>query len=425
MLLQLLLALVVIALTAVCAAFPILGIGVLAFLSTLETGTVPAGNTGIPLPAAALAVFLVSAGLRLGLSRQIHREWLTAFVFLAAAFLVSSLICLHPWSALQNTAVWLAYAAAAYFVGLYWPQPNTNPYVIFPFKACLLAALVLALCQIQPWTGGTAQTARGGFADAAFFGIFLTWMLPFALVAFHQANSSREAGFWAGIFLLAVGMAGITGSRGAIVLLLLTVMLCGALRLINRELILWLSPLAAVGLLHGLQGRDFGLTLHILAWTRDWLSPDYVERGSGALAVFATHPFFGVGPGQYDPYLAWAYPDLSGPAGGPNSTMLRLLAETGILGGLAFGWIGGRLFGGWYDARGWPHSHPGEKYFLRAAFVSLAALVLSFFLHAVHTHLFTWCFMGMLYGCFRDAGTVEPAGKLHARRKPEPENRSS
>lgn len=413
MIFSLLLVLIWIGLAVVCAAFPILGIGALAFLSTLETERIPLAGAAIPLPAAALTVFLCSAGLRLALSRQIHREWLTSFVFLLASFLASSLLSLHPDSALQTTAAWLAYAAAAYFVGLYWPQPNPNPYVIFPFKACLLAALFLAVFQIQPWTVETAPSARGGFTDAGFFGIFLAWILPFALVAFHQADTSREEGLWAGIFLLGLGLGLMTGSRGAITLLFLTVTLCSAFRLINRELILWLAPLAAVALLHLLQGRDFGIGDTVMAGVRNIISPDFVERGLSALAVFASHPFFGVGPGQYEAYLAWAYPESAGPAGEPNSTLLRLLAETGILGGLAFSWIGGRLFWGWYDARRQSRFHSGETRFLRAAFVSLAALVMSFLIHGVHVHLFTWCFMGMLYGCFRDAGTMEPADKSH------------
>ncbi len=393
--------------TAVFAAFPILGISMLVFMSTIETGRIPAFGTDVPLPAAVLIVFLCSALLRLMLSRQIHREWLAALVFLLVTFLFSGLICIHPLAALKEIGTWLGYAAAAYFIGLYWPQPNSNPYVTFPFRASVLAALALALIQVWLSTRDSPVPVQAGFTESGYFVVFLSWMTPFVLLAFHKAQTSREEGFWTGVFLSILWISWMTGPGREALLLLFTVLLCGIARLMNREMLLWLAPLAAVGLLHGLQGHDFGMWKSIQPWLPDQGPSNFAESGLSALGIWSTHPFLGTGPGQYESYVRWAYPETAGSIGSPGSTLLLILAESGILGVLAFSWILGLLFAGWYDARCVPHLSSDEKRFMRAAIVSLVMLAASSMIYNIHTHYFSWCFIGILFGCFRDQGVMD------------------
>lgn len=186
-----------------------------------------------------------------------------------------------------------------------------------------------------------------------------------------------------------------TGSFVGIVLLIALLGLSSGYRLLQIKHITWFFPIAALLFVHWIQS---GIQIH--QFPTNWVETDYqdwIQQGLLALNLMIRNPLVGVGYGQMEAYIQWINPDVVLTPSMIDASVFSLFGETGLLGGLAFIGMFFVLFRALLSS---PEIKKEECSLNKAAQVSCLILGMAGFLYEVHVHLFTWCWLGVLYGAF-------------------------
>jgi O-antigen ligase len=192
--------------------------------------------------------------------------------------------------------------------------------------------------------GGVTSRHAGPQGDPNFWGRVLVLGLPFALSLAAMAVSRLERLVWAGCALLIVGGVVMTGSRGALLAVVVVVVLWALFTGGRAAKALLFAPLV-LGLAFFIPGVGSRLltlgTINAGATTLGVGDPSLEGRVAAqkvAFHVFLDHPILGVGPGNFI-HVAPAYLrklGLNSLPLAPHNSYLEAGAEGGLLGLLSW-----------------------------------------------------------------------------------------
>ncbi len=385
-----------IALIPLFSGFPLIGICVLCLLSTLETLDLHIMGKTWKLMDTGLVLFLAAQNIRFLITMQYDKRWLTPYAIMGTAILFSSLCCLNPTQSIIQSLNWFFYVAAGYFVGVgLFHNKKSLPILIHTFIISLCLSIVFSVYSYISTRGGGTFQLQGGFVNKHYYTIFILCLLPFLLNFALQAKNPRRQMIHTIIFFFFIILVIMTGSFVGILLTLALLGFSFGYGLLQKRQITWFIPIAVLLLLHWIQSG-----IQFPQFLTNWIGTDYqdwIEQGLLSLYLMARNPFFGVGYGQMEAYIQWAYPDIVLAPSTFNASIFSLLGETGLFGGLAFIVI---FFVLLEVLLSYPANQEEEYRLNRAAQVSCILLGTAAFLYEVHLHLFTWCWLGILYGLF-------------------------
>jgi putative inorganic carbon (hco3(-)) transporter len=272
--------------------------------------------------------------------------------------------------------------------------------------------------------GGLATVVRdgsilrsGGPLSANFFGEILAPSAMLGVYLALDARSKRARAVAIGISVACVGALFETGSRGAFLAIVAAAALCMLLRRVR--LVTWVAivvaAVIAIGLLlpAGTRARlsALGGTLSTSSIQQNGSFRGRLSENLAALDMWRAHPLTGVGPGNFEThYLSYAPArnlDQRAEVRSAHSLYLESLAETGLLGAIAFfGLIAFALRRAWRGRR----SGNGRLGLLaEGAIVALFAfLVAALTLHQAYPR-FLWLFLGLTLAAGRTARETRQA----------------
>ncbi|MGC9326962.1 MAG: hypothetical protein ACP5I1_04970, partial [Candidatus Hinthialibacter sp.] len=241
---------------------------------------------------------------------------------------------------------------------------------------------------------------HGGFLHKDYYLTYLICLCPF--IASGAAKAKRLPGKAAGYSLLTIIAVIIVaaGSLRGMVLMIGMVFFCFAVGIWRLRFLNWIFPLIALGALQ-LYRSDIQLADYIQPWLNRPGVQEQIQNHLLALNIFGNHPFLGVGWGQLESFIEWSangMPPMSEMR--LESSLITFMVDTGILGALGLIWLWITVFHASLTPSN--SSEPsGER--ARAAQASCLVLGAAFLAQDVHLHLFTWCWLGVLYGTTQNA----------------------
>ncbi|MEW6238045.1 MAG: O-antigen ligase family protein [Candidatus Omnitrophota bacterium] len=375
------------------AAFPYAGVIVLIGLSGIERWNIEGFGLSLPLNEWALAAFLLGAMLRkaAGPNEKGDESFLPLLLIAISGF-SSCLFSLHSGLAIQEAFRSAGYIGAAYGVALILSHSNRLTWALCAAYAAGILAAFAAIFQLAKFSSDPFPV-NGGFSNENYYSAATAFLLPFFLYESKQKQKTWQANGWIIVFYTLLFLALTAKSRSGAAAILLMLLLTYLAGLLDKKYAVWLLPVFIVGVLvfgRGLWGGSLSER------TGRWLSnPFFQERlynGYFALTAFIQHPIFGVGAGGFDDYARWAFPDYALSVSPGFSSPLIILAERGLAGGLAFTWLAVRLAASVSSLS----RQTGEGIAHRAMLASLLVMAAASLMNALHTHLFTWCWIGIL-----------------------------
>jgi putative inorganic carbon (HCO3(-)) transporter len=346
---------------------------------------------------------------------QFPRE-LLAFAPLLVVYTGATLFASDRSAAAAETTDLLSYAVV---VALLLTLLTTPTWLRRALWAVVAGIGMLALLAILQQVTGGSGSSYGGFArvipsgdalrsagplNANTFGQLL---VASAVLAFYlsrmEARLPARALAWAIAGLCLIGVA-YTQSRAALIALVIAALAIGVLRGVRvRVLAVALVAAVAVGLLvlpQTLQQRVGALSDIVSsepASVQDTALRGRTSENLAAVHMWADHPLVGVGPdnfeGNYQRYSTRIGIDPRPTERGAHNLYLESLAETGLLGAMAFLAVLGLALVGPWRARS---RLPGTDALLgEALFVALGAfLICAFTLNSAYAR-YQWIFLGL------------------------------
>jgi O-antigen ligase len=208
------------------------------------------------------------------------------------------------------------------FMRAYGTFGQPNPYAgylgyLAPVAASLAIAGLVEGFRRRKWSYAAAGAAAGAAALAIIAGIGMSW----------------SRGAWIALAAALVVVVGFRSRRAVLATMILLVIGATALGLFGAG---WLpgSLAGRVSEITDFVGLDPALTEITDA---NFSVLERIAHWQAGLAMFGDHPWLGVGIGNYAAaYPQYAPPHWYEPLGHAHNIAIHLLAETGILGGLAF-----------------------------------------------------------------------------------------
>ncbi|MBN2329205.1 MAG: hypothetical protein JXR73_18845 [Candidatus Omnitrophica bacterium] len=347
-----------------------------------------------------LAGFLLSCLSRHYRTLIHRREWIGPFLFIGIATILSSLLSLNPFEAMQNCAGLLFYMAGGFCVGAHL----SKKYDAFPIRWFMGLSLIISFLfyihqQVFPSVGQNGDF-HGGFSDKVYYLVYLVCLCPFIVCEANKAKriTGKAAGYI--LFAIIILMIVIDGSMRGFVLMAGLVIFCFASGIWPLKLLNWIYPLLAIGAL-----QFYRSEIHLFNLVQPWLESRFVQEQIqnhlSALNVFGDHPFLGVGWGQLEAFMEWSANGMT-PISEKSldSSIVTFLADTGIFGALGLIWLWITVF---HASLTPSNSSEAIRSGARAIQVSCLLLGMAFLMQEAHIHLFSWCLIGLLYGMTQDA----------------------
>jgi len=284
------------------------------------------------------------------------------------------------------------YAGGAYGAARILSHPIRLRYVLRAVYAAGLLAVLTAIFQLAEFSGIPFRV-NGGFSNNNYYSAAIAFLLPFFLYASKQKQKAWQSTGWIAAFYTFLFLALAAKSRSGAAAIFLMLILSYLAGLLDRKYAVWLLPVILVGayvFFSGLWGG--GLAERTSRWLANPFFQERIDNGYLALSTFVQHPIFGVGAGCFADYVRWAFPDYASTVSPDFSSPLVVLAERGLLGGLAFTWLAAQLAA----AATRLSRLPGEGTAHRAMLVSLLTMAAASLLNAIHIHLFSWCWIAVL-----------------------------
>lgn len=380
---------------AIASFSPWLAVGCLVVVSTVESVSLSIGWLTVPLPLLTIPVVLLGARMGQETENLIQPNpffWLAAPI--AGAELVSIPLSIHPVAALGSATQAILFLLAAWYFTLRIQAQSGVTRFRFLLYGTVVLSFFLSIGQFLGRAPGVPFHATGGFQDWNYYPVYLMSLLPFITMEIRSA----EIGWikrifmatFAGIVLLALAAA----SRTGMVIIAATLLLLFVFHLVDRKYLKWLIPLfflAFYQLIQILGHQSLSLSEKMNQWLASPRLQDRFFTNLYALQTWIRHPFLGVGSGQLEAYVQWESIQAAERIQSSYTTLPVLLAERGLIGGLAYLALVVRLFSLFQSPR------DPKSLLHRAAFCSLCSLCVSSFFFSVHTQLFTWCLLGFLF----------------------------
>lgn len=249
--------------------------------------------------------------------------------------------------------------------------------------------------------GGLARlTATFGHAND--FGVYASSILPLCLLLALQQRQPRRRGMcWALIALVGTALL-LTLSRAGVLAAAAGLLAFGVIRRAWKTLAA-VALVAAVGL--------WCLPSPLRAWAAaqgSWfdalVQPERPQMWQAAIRMFLAHPIVGVGVNTFVlNYSTYKLPTDSIVSAYAHNQYLHLLAELGLVGFAAFGWL---LF---RSALAWRPLLRFDDPWVRATAAAFGSSVIAFLvvgllesaLYSSHTNLYFWLSLGLLIGMSR------------------------
>jgi O-antigen ligase len=306
----------------------------------------------------------------------------------AALGLASSLLSVRPLYALRELALvallfltTLAVAAATRALGERAPRTVAQAVAL---SAVFYVTLLLAVVVVDPWNMREwARSPFVGYANPRFFGQLQSWTIPLIVLPALDPRGTpplARAAFWlapAGWWMLFF----LSGSRAPA--LSLAVALAATLACFGRRALPWLAAQGAA-LAVGVAAYAFipGYGVSSQTGVAAAVARGVTDTGRGALwgraaALAESHPWLGVGPGNYSYFRA--PPGAVARAGfsaHPHNAVLQWAAEWGVPATLLL--LGVLLWGMWSWVRARRREAGSDSVAVALTTAMLAAIVHSF-----------------------------------------------
>ncbi len=374
---------ITILLAGLFAFIPFLGAGMLLITSTIEVWQINLGWISIPSAYSLLPSFFLAVLIRFFLTeREKLNDWLYILMALGITIWASTLFSIHPILSAKEALRFSVFLGTAYFISRFLDDSVSKKSAANVLLVCIGISLLLSFGQLLGRNGVEPIHFSGGFRDWNYFTVFLAVLLPFAALKIREASFEHIKILWMAVFFITVAFAIGAGSNSGKFITLLSVCLIILFGILKKKDWPWFVP-AVIAL--GGYLLFFALTDRIPLLLS---SPPFQWRLNSNLAfltLFTQHPFFGVGIGQFESYILWAYPEIFNFLSDKYSTLMVFFAEAGIASGL----VHLKNTGSSRDAN--------SDTFFSAAQCSVTILAAASLIHAIHPHLFTWCFIGTLH----------------------------
>lgn len=342
--------------------------------------------------------FLAGCIIRQWITKD-HVDWTIAYplLFIAVAAGLSIPFSVNPIQSFRSAFQIISYLFLFYFI-CYFIKTSSHPKRFLSFHYFLLVVLILnSLGELLQLSKQETFHLQAGMQNWNILAVVLAGFVPFVLEKLQPLQLSKPFFLQSGWALILVCMIVGTQSRSGMILLIFSFIISGLHGLIDRKLIYFVAALFIVTLISALVFEFTGIYAVTNALQNIINSPRIQERAQNAvlaLMTLAKNPFTGIGIGQWEEYSAWAFPNLSFAVLTEYSTFLVLLAETGLIGGLALVY----LFLSILKIK----QLNDESIELNRIHAKINASVLIWaaatLLYAAHLHVFTWCWLAYLCG---------------------------
>ncbi len=380
---------------ASCSAFPLIGACLLLLFSTLETWKMQISGTQLMVSDLFLMLFLGAYVLRLVLLSKIEldKKWITPLIFIIFSALASCLFSYKPIAAFLELIRLVAYVAAAYFVGNSIKRKNFDQICIL-FLTIIGLSIFISCVQYYQNYSVVSFHLNGGFNDWNYYAIALVSIIPFSLAILHKAKDQKQENIRIIIFYLIVTLVFLIQSRSGVLLLVILLILSIASGMLQKKHLVWILPFLLIGLIHLVQGHE-SIGEKLEQWMIGPRLQERISHSLYALNEFINHPFLGVGLGQFETYMQWKYPGLDYTASTVDATFPLLLVETGLFGCLSFFYLICMTLNSVFITKS---AGIEPDYTKRALMLVCIMIAVSSLFFCIHTHLFTWCIIGVVYG---------------------------
>lgn len=299
----------------------------------LSSITIAGTNIAISLAAVLAIIRYYKEPIKVNFDKGLKK----AIIFFFAASVLSAIFAYYPLTALNKTANYL-YRMLPLFLAIAFVKDKQQLYEIFAIMVLSIAiADVVAI-----WQGLHGNYRAEGFsANAMIMAGYLLQMIPFILVICMEGKFlyDRYRLIYFIVFILSCIALIYNGTRGAWVavgvVLLLGVVECMKAK---RKVLISLLVLLCIGANVLMQIPIINVRVQSMIQLNE---PSLVERialWKSAWKMFEDYPVTGIGTGNFDMLYNEKYklPEAKAVVGNAHNNFLHALAETGVVGFIAF-----------------------------------------------------------------------------------------
>lgn len=376
---------------AASTVLPLAGFCALTLGSFFEAVNITPGGLRIDPPLCLAALFLAACAARHSIARErVSFGAAEPALWLALAAAASVPLAFNPFGSA------LAFGGFAVRLGVFAMASHivSTSRAGFPAKPVLATALFASagIHMFQMAAGSAMGAAGGPFSGPDYFAFAAAASLPFLVPDSHAGEFERRAGNALAVSCVLLILA--IGSVPGWALAFFAVFVGAYYRLTPPDVALGGLFILFMAVAIPLSGdfREAGG-----AWERFTRSGAVQERAESALFALgaaAESPITGVGAGQLNSYFEFRRGEAPPPANAPAASLTAIMAETGIWGGLAAVYLFVVVLGKLGGIRNPAAMGTQARRAAAAVWIAAAAgLVID-----IHTHLFTWCLLGIAHG---------------------------
>lgn len=370
-------------------------VAVFLILSTFETSSFEAFGFHLTIPVWSQLYFLAGCVIRQWITKEeINRHAAYPALAIAVASCLSIPFSIHPGAAFLSSIQVMCHAILFYFV-FDFIQTSSNPKSILNIPYYLI--FLFLFYGFFQWINRPLHEPfhlHAGMDNWNILAAALVAFLPYLMIKLNPLQFSKSFFIQTAWFLILLVLIAGTQSRSGLIILILSFIIMALHGLLDRRLIYFAISMAAVMMVSAVVFELSGLFSVSGAVKAIINSPRIQERAQNAvltLMTLAKHPFTGIGLGQWEAYSIWAYPDLTFSIRTEYSSFLVWLAETGLIGGMAYIYLFQCIFT--HTTQSAHHQH-----LYTAVYASLWILAAASLLYAVHLHVYIWCWLGLTGG---------------------------
>ncbi len=379
----------------VCILFPPFGVAFVLLASFLERFHLHMESITVMFSLWITFLFVLAGIIRCFLmEKEKWDHWFSLILIFICVTWITSLVSLNPLQAGKESFQITLFLLTAFFISRFLHPTVTARYVLFILYVCFFLSLILCFCQLSQRIEGENILLTAGFSDRNYYAIALALLLP--LSAYEIRRSSTEQRQIIGIigfFSIAV-VAFSAGSRSGDLITWISIFLVIFSGIFKKNHLAWFIPAFSVFVVYTIFGN---FTENIIKSLAEEEFQWRLNSNLSYLSLFAQHPFWGVGIGQYEQAIHWSYPELETIVSPEYSSLFLFFAETGIVGGILYTLLLIILFSRFVHIYHSIAENQSERYLYLALIHSIVLLILSSLIHSIHTHLLTWCYIGILF----------------------------
>lgn len=319
-----------------------------------------------------------------------YNSLIYSFLLIVLAELLSISTSLHPLFTLTHALQIILYLSMAFFIAKSLDKKLWHT-IIYLLQGTIIISFIISTYSILFKSNSDSFHATGGFADWNFYPIYLMSLIPFIAWETQQNHKSSRLYFYLILFCITLFLAVSAGSRTGMVIIVFSILTLFPMQILPKKYLIWLIPvifLAFYQLLQILGHYSLSFSERFAQWFSSPRLQDRFYTTTYCFKVFAEHPLLGIGSGQIEKFFAWDSITKTYQINSTYTTIPVVLAELGILGGLAYTWMGSFLISEVHSRKSLTND------IRKCAVSSLIIICFSSLFFAVHYKAFIWCWLG-------------------------------